>query len=345
MLTVEKVCTEVRAGDCCPDGCGIAARIPQCESRGTGAAEVHAGMGERAVGGMVPPQVPPDRGCDPSGGPQAFGALLRAGTPCTLARVRSEAKDDQRRSREGSSLRWTVCGRSKALRLWTGCTALTGRVGTAEHATSSDVAVLNTLRAPAVARDVPVLGTSSDAQEREMLTLQEWWPEVPHRATRRSEKSVQDGEAGNSARGTPSKKRLVTVSSPDAAQRAVLDKDATGHAPRMGCHRFRPRRCKPQHWWQCERDGTGTSRRSRGPPDGRQPFCTGTGRSRRVLAAAFQPATAAPRRVLHVPDNLPAGCLTYVGVDQVFPQVASSPFWRGKGVEAFPQPLHLSMEC
>jgi hypothetical protein len=58
--------------------------------------------------------------------------------------------------------------------------ALTGRVLAAEHVTSSETAVMKTLLAPVVALGVKVLGTITDAQESERLSVQELWPEVPH---------------------------------------------------------------------------------------------------------------------------------------------------------------------
>jgi hypothetical protein len=58
--------------------------------------------------------------------------------------------------------------------------ACTGRVLSAENVTSSETAVMKTLLAPVVALGVKVLGTITDAQESERLSVQELWPEVPH---------------------------------------------------------------------------------------------------------------------------------------------------------------------
>jgi hypothetical protein len=58
--------------------------------------------------------------------------------------------------------------------------ACTGRVLSAENVTSSETAVMKTLLAPVVALGVKVLGTITDAQESELLAVQELWPEVPH---------------------------------------------------------------------------------------------------------------------------------------------------------------------
>jgi hypothetical protein len=57
--------------------------------------------------------------------------------------------------------------------------ALTGRVLVAEHVRSSETVARNALVAPVVKLGVKVLGTISDAQERERLALQERWPAGP----------------------------------------------------------------------------------------------------------------------------------------------------------------------
>src|SRR5207249_2251326 len=57
---------------------------------------------------------------------------------------------------------------------------LVGRVLTAENVTSSETAVMKALLAPVVALGVKVLGTITDAQESELLAVQELWPQVPH---------------------------------------------------------------------------------------------------------------------------------------------------------------------
>jgi hypothetical protein len=58
--------------------------------------------------------------------------------------------------------------------------ALTGRVLVAENVLSWETAVMKALLALVVALGVKVLGTISDAQESELLALQELWPQVPH---------------------------------------------------------------------------------------------------------------------------------------------------------------------
>ncbi len=62
--------------------------------------------------------------------------------------------------------------------------ALTGRVLAAEKVTSSETTVMKALLAPVEAlemeRKVKVLGTITDAQESELLAVEELWPGVPH---------------------------------------------------------------------------------------------------------------------------------------------------------------------
>jgi hypothetical protein len=62
--------------------------------------------------------------------------------------------------------------------------ALTGRVLAAENVTSSETAVIKARLSPVVAleveRQVKVLGTITDAQESELLAVQQLWPKVPH---------------------------------------------------------------------------------------------------------------------------------------------------------------------
>src|SRR5260370_36545750 len=58
--------------------------------------------------------------------------------------------------------------------------ALTGRVLAAENVTSSETAVMKALLAPVAALGVKVLGTISDAQESELLAVEQLWPAVAH---------------------------------------------------------------------------------------------------------------------------------------------------------------------
>jgi hypothetical protein len=58
--------------------------------------------------------------------------------------------------------------------------ALTGRVLAAENVTSSETAMMKALLVPVAALGVKVLGTITDAQESELLAVEQLWPNVPH---------------------------------------------------------------------------------------------------------------------------------------------------------------------
>jgi hypothetical protein len=58
--------------------------------------------------------------------------------------------------------------------------ALTGRVLAAEHVMSSETVVMKARLLPIAELDVTVLGTITDAQESELLAVEQLWPEVPH---------------------------------------------------------------------------------------------------------------------------------------------------------------------
>jgi len=58
--------------------------------------------------------------------------------------------------------------------------ALTGRVLVAENVMSSDTAVMKELLRPVVTLGVKVLGTITDAQESELLAVEQLWPNAPH---------------------------------------------------------------------------------------------------------------------------------------------------------------------
>lgn len=58
--------------------------------------------------------------------------------------------------------------------------ALTGRVLAAENVLSSDTAVMKALLAPIAEWDVKVLGTITEAQESEVMAVEQLWPQVPH---------------------------------------------------------------------------------------------------------------------------------------------------------------------
>ena len=123
--------------------------------------------------------------------------------------------------------------------------ALTGRVRAAENVTSSETAVMKTRLSPVVALGVKVLGTITDAQERELLAVEELWPEVPHQVCQchvlrdASKTAFEADKALKTAmrkRLQPKvrelrkqiKKYLLTASPQEAEQLAVLDDYANG---------------------------------------------------------------------------------------------------------------------
>jgi hypothetical protein len=170
---------------------------------------------------------------------------------CTLLRASSEAKDDVEwlaQVEKNGGIIVSVDGIQPEKgneTVYLVRDALTGRVLSAENVTSSETAVMKALLAPVVALGVKVLGTISDAQESELLAVQELWPEVPHQvcqfhvlrdASKRAfeaDKQVKTAmrkrlqPKGREVR-KPIKKRLTTVLPQEAAQLAVLDDYATG---------------------------------------------------------------------------------------------------------------------
>ena len=123
--------------------------------------------------------------------------------------------------------------------------ALTGRVLVAENVLSSETAVMKALLTPVVELGVKVLGTISDAQESELLALQEFWPEVPHQVCQFH--ALRDGsktafEADKAAKTAMRKrlqpkvrevrkqikKALLSASPQEAEQLRALDAYATG---------------------------------------------------------------------------------------------------------------------
>jgi len=108
----------------------------------------------------------------------------------TLLRAASEAKDDQEwlgQVEKNGGIIVSVDGIQPEKgneTVYLVRDALTGRVLAAENVTSSETEVMKALLAPVVAleveRKVKVLGTISDAQESELLAVEQLWPEVPH---------------------------------------------------------------------------------------------------------------------------------------------------------------------
>jgi hypothetical protein len=170
---------------------------------------------------------------------------------CTLLRASSEAKDDQEwlaQVEKNGGIIVSVDGIQPEKgneTVYLVRDALTGRVLAAENVISSETAVMKALLAPVAALEVKVLGTISDAQESELLALQELWPEVPHQicqfhALRDASKKVFEADKQTKTAMRKHlypkvrdvrkqlKKHLVTASAPEAAQLAVLDDYASG---------------------------------------------------------------------------------------------------------------------
>lgn len=105
---------------------------------------------------------------------------------CTLLRASSQVKDDpawREQVQKNGGIIVSVDGIQPDKgneTIYLVRDALTGRVLAAENVTSSETAVMKALLAPVVALEVPVLGTITDAQESEVLAVEQLWPEVPH---------------------------------------------------------------------------------------------------------------------------------------------------------------------
>lgn len=170
---------------------------------------------------------------------------------CTLLRASSEAKDDQEwlaQVKKNGGIIVSVDGIQPEKgneTVYVVRDALTGRVLSAEQVTSSETAVMKALFAPVVALGVKVLGTITDAQESELLAVEELWPEAPHQvcqfhALRDASKSAF--EADKQVKTAMRKKlqpkvravrkqlkKQIPIASPkEAEQLAVLDDYASG---------------------------------------------------------------------------------------------------------------------
>lgn len=105
---------------------------------------------------------------------------------CTLLRAASEVKDDQQwleQVAKNGGIIVSIDGIQPEKgneTVYLIRDALTGRVLVAENVTSSETAVMKGLLAPVATLPVKVLGTITDAQESELLAVEQLWPEVPH---------------------------------------------------------------------------------------------------------------------------------------------------------------------
>jgi hypothetical protein len=170
---------------------------------------------------------------------------------CTLLRASSEAKDDVewlRQVEKNGGIIVSVDGIQPEKgneTVYVVRDALTGRVLAAEQVTSSETEGMKVFLAPVVALGVKVLGTITDAQESELLAVEQLWPEVPHQvcqfhALRDASKAAFEADkqvkTAMRKRLQPKaravrkqiKKRLPTAAPDEAKQLAVLDDYATG---------------------------------------------------------------------------------------------------------------------
>src|SRR6266581_2470640 len=174
---------------------------------------------------------------------------------CTLLRASSEVKDDQQwlaQVKKNGGIIVSVDGIQPEKgneTVYLVRDALTGRMLVAENVTSSETAVMKALLAPVVAlgveRKVKVLGTITDAQESELLAVQELWTEVPHQVCQfhalrdaaqpafEADKKVKTAmrkalQPKVRALRKQLKRDIPQGSADEAKQLAVLDEDATG---------------------------------------------------------------------------------------------------------------------
>jgi len=170
---------------------------------------------------------------------------------CTLLRASSEAKEDQpwlAQVKKNGGIIVSVDGIQPEKgneTVYLVRDACTGRVLSAENVTSSETAVMKTLLAPVVALGVKVLGTITDAQESERLSVQELWPEVPHQVCQfhalrdasqgafEADKQVKTAirkklQPKVRAVRKQLKKQISTALPQEAEQLAVLDEYAAG---------------------------------------------------------------------------------------------------------------------
>src|SRR5437016_6226757 len=170
---------------------------------------------------------------------------------CTLLRASSEAKDDVEwlaQVEKNGGIIVSVDGIQPEKgneTVYLVRDALTGRVLEALNVTSSETAVMKALLAPVVALGVKVLGTITDAQESELLAVEELWPDVPHQvcqfhvlrdASKTAFEADKQIKTAMRKRLQPKvrevrkqiKKYLITASPQEARQLAVLDDYATG---------------------------------------------------------------------------------------------------------------------
>lgn len=170
---------------------------------------------------------------------------------CTLLKASSEAKDDQAwlaQVEKNGGIIVSVDGIQPEKgneTVYLVRDALTGRVLVAENVMVADTAAMKKLLAPVVCLEVKVLGTITDAQESEVLAVEQLWPNVPHQVCQfhvLRDASKSAFEADRSVKTAMRKplqpklravrqqlKRDIPLAEPaEAEQLAVLDDYATG---------------------------------------------------------------------------------------------------------------------
>lgn len=170
---------------------------------------------------------------------------------CGLLKASSEAKDDQQWLAEvekNGGIIVSVDGIQPEKgneTVYLVRDALTGRVLVAENVMVADTAAMKKLLAPVVALEVKVLGTITDAQESEVLAVEQLWPNVPHQVCqfhvlRDASKSAFEADrkikTGLRKQMQPKiravrqqlKRDIPTAEQAEAEQLAVLDDYATG---------------------------------------------------------------------------------------------------------------------
>src|SRR6266516_6503177 len=154
---------------------------------------------------------------------------------CTLLRASSEAKDDVEwlaQVQKNGGIIVSVDGIQPEKgneTVYLVRDALTGRMLAAENVTSSETAVMKDLLAPVAALGVKVLGTISDAQESELLAVEQLWPDVPHQvcqfhALRDAIKPAYEADRKvKTAMRKQLKQKAAQATTGEAEQLAVLD--------------------------------------------------------------------------------------------------------------------------
>ena len=186
---------------------------------------------------------------------------------CTLLKASSEAKEDQAwlaQVEKNGGIIVSVDGIQPEKgneTVYLVRDALTGRVLAAENVMMADTAAMKKLLAPVVTLDVQVLGTITDAQESEVLAVEQLWPEVPHQVCQfhvlrdaskpafeadRKIKTALRKSMQSKIRAVHQqlKRDIPTAEQASAEQLAVLDDYATGMLTALTPRRYDPFRLR-----------------------------------------------------------------------------------------------------